>query len=150
MPQQRASTSPARKARPEHGRGEFRLALIAASAGGIPALQDFLSKLPADFPIPIAIVLHRAQTRAPILANVLARKCPLAVKIAEQGEPLRPGTVFLAPAREHLVVRANQTAIGTGAVDRVLPLERIPAQLVKLVRPPRVSRKRAESAPASV
>lgn len=223
MPQQRASTSPARKARPEHGRGEFRLALIAASAGGIPALQDFLSKLPADFPIPIAIVLHRAQTRAPILANVLARKCPLAVKIAEQGEPLRPGTVFLAPAREHLVVRANQTfhlmdgrkikyvhssanplfesaayaldgrvvavvltgsgtdgtngvqtvkgmggvvlvqdpassayasmplsAIGTGAVDRVLPLERIPAELVKLVRPPRVSRKRAESAPASV
>lgn len=208
-------------AQPETKRGHFELALIAASAGGIPALQDFLSKLPRDFPIPIAVVLHRAQTRAPIIATVLSRKSHIPVKIAEEGEALRAGMVYLAPARAHLVLRPNRTfhlmdgrkikyvhssanplfesaayaldgrvvavvltgsgtdgtngvqtvkgmggvvlvqdpassayssmplsAIGTGAVDHVLPLEVIPTELLRLVRKPKLAKKRALAASA--
>lgn len=199
--------------RPETQPGKFELVLIAASAGGIPALQEFLLKLPPDFPVPIAIVLHRAEAKVPMLARILAKKCQLPVKVAEQDETLRPGVVYLAPARQHLVVRADRSfhlmdgrkikyvhssanplfessayalngrviavvltgsgtdgtngvqtvkgmggvvlvqdpassayasmpnsAIGTGAVDRVLRLEDIPAELLRLVRKPHRSR----------
>lgn len=205
-----------RVAHPETRRGGFELALIAASAGGIPALRDFLAQLPASFPIPIAVVLHRTQTQPVRLAQVLSREAHLMVKTAVEGEPLRRGVVYLAPPRQHLVVRANRTfhlmdghkikyvhssanplfesaaysldgrviavvltgsgtdgtngvqtvkgmggvvlvqdpassayatmplsAIGTGAVDRVLALEKIPPELLRLVTKPK---RRARSA----
>lgn len=95
--------------RPQTRQGGFELALIAASAGSIPALRDFLEKLPADFPIPIAVVLHRTQAQPMRLAQVLGRNSRLPIKTAIQGEPLRRGFVYLAPPRQHLVVRANRT-----------------------------------------
>src|SRR6186713_3258329 len=38
--------------------GTARLVVIGASTGGPPALARLLSALPADFPVPIAIVVH--------------------------------------------------------------------------------------------
>lgn len=188
--------------------GRYEIVLIAASAGGVPALRDFLAKLPSTFPVPIAVVLHRSQAQPVRLAHVLGGRSALPVKTAEQGEPMRPGVVFLAPPRQHLVVRPDRTfhlmdghkikylhssanplfesaayslnghvvavvltgsgtdgtngvqtvkgmggivvvqdpattayatmplsAIGTGAVDHVLALEKIPLELMRLVQP---------------
>ena len=140
------------------------------------------------------------------LAQILGRGSAFRVKTAEEGDKLQRGIVFLAPPRQHLVVRPDRSfhlmdghkikyvhssanplfesatyslegriiavvltgsgtdgtngvqtvkgmgglvlvqdpattayatmplsAIGTGAVDRVLPLEDIPGELVKLV-----------------
>ena len=44
-----------------------------------------------------------------MLASVLAPHCRLRVKYAEDGEPLRPGTVYIAPALKHVVVNADRT-----------------------------------------
>lgn len=82
------------------------LVVIAASADGLVAISAILSKLPADFPIPIAIVLHRGETS--ISDQILARRSKLQVKNAEEGERLSPGTVYLAPPRRHLVLRGNR------------------------------------------
>lgn len=85
------------------------LVVMAASAGGIEALGKVLSALPADFPVPIAIVQHR-QTRIPeLLPRVLARHSSLPVKLAEEGESLRPGVAFIAPSDRHLVVASDRT-----------------------------------------
>ena len=85
----------------------YEVVVMAASAGGIQALQKVLSGLPADFPLPIAIVQHRTGSPPNLLAHVLGRHTPLAVKIAEEGELLLPGSVYLAPPREHLVIRRD-------------------------------------------
>ncbi len=202
-------------------KGPYELVLIAASAGGVPALRDFLKELPADFPIPLAVVLHRTQAQPVRLAQAIGRGATLTIKTAEEGEKLRNGVVYLAPPRQHLVVRPDRTfhlmsghkikyvhssanplfesaaysldgrviavvltgsgtdgtngvqtvkgmggvvfvqdpattayatmplsAIGTGAVDRVLHLEEIPPALVELVksRRPRTSVRTASSA----
>ena len=84
-----------------------RLVTIAASAGGIPAIRQVLSALPSDYPAPIAIVQHRTEHQPDLLVKVLARSSRLPVSRAVPGERLEPGHVYLAPARQHLVVRPD-------------------------------------------
>jgi two-component system chemotaxis response regulator CheB len=88
----------------------FDLVVIAASVGGVQALGTLLSALPPDFPVPVAIVLHRTTQLPNLLADVLGRRTRLPVKMVEQLEPLRPGTVYLAPPDLHLTVRPGGTA----------------------------------------
>ena len=83
------------------------MVVIAASAGGVTALGEVLGALPADFPIPIAVVQHRTGKDPYQLAKVLGRRTPLTVKNAENGEQMRPGTVYLAPADLHLLIGRN-------------------------------------------
>jgi len=89
--------------------GRYDMVLLAASAGGLQALDRVLSGLPADFPVPVAVVLHRTPGRPELLPTILARRTGLRVKGAEDGETLRPGTVYVAPADRHLVVRPDLT-----------------------------------------
>lgn len=90
-------------------RPRFELVVIAASAGGVKALQQVLSDLPADFPVPICIVQHRSPRFPDLLPVVLARRSRLRVKRSEPGEPLVPGTVYLAPVNAHLIVNPDRT-----------------------------------------
>jgi two-component system chemotaxis response regulator CheB len=82
---------------------------MAASAGGVPAFQKVLGALPRDFPLPIAIVQHRTATGPNLMARVLGRHTALKVKNAEAGEALHPGTIYLAPPHQHLVVHPDHT-----------------------------------------
>jgi two-component system chemotaxis response regulator CheB len=75
---------------------------IAASTGGPAALHRILSELPASFPLPILIVQHIALGFCEGMAGWLDSVTPLTVKVADDGEPLRPGTVYLAPDDRHL------------------------------------------------
>jgi two-component system, chemotaxis family, protein-glutamate methylesterase/glutaminase len=90
-------------------RTHHALVVMAASAGGVQALQKVLSGLPRDFPLPIAVVQHRTGNPPNLLARVLGRHTALTVKNAEDGERMRAGTVYLAPPREHLVVRPDES-----------------------------------------
>lgn len=83
------------------------LVAVAASAGGLAALTALLGALPADFPVPIVIVQHRGIGAPETLPRILARATGLRVKLAEEGEQLRAGTVYVAPADRHLVTHAD-------------------------------------------
>lgn len=75
--------------------------VLAASAGGIEALQEVLRELPDSFGCPILIVQHRSPTRRSYLRDILARSSPLRIKDVANGDRLRPGTVYLTPADMH-------------------------------------------------
>jgi two-component system chemotaxis response regulator CheB len=81
---------------------------IAASTGGPAALQSVLSSLPADFDASVLVVQHIATGFTPGLADWLAATSPLRVKVAEDGDPLAPRTVFLAPDDRHLGLASAQ------------------------------------------
>lgn len=49
-----------------------QVVVIAASAGGLLALEEVLGALPADFPVPIAIVQHRTAKPPNLLEKVTA------------------------------------------------------------------------------
>lgn len=87
----------------------FDLIVIAASAGGVQALQDVLSGLPADFPVPICVVQHRSLRTPDLLPGVLGRRTRLKVKRSAPGERMEAGTVYLAPVDAHLMINPDLT-----------------------------------------
>lgn len=60
--------------------------------------------LPADFPAPIAVVLHMPADSPSMLAEILQRKGPLEAKTAETGERLAPGTIYVARPDHQLLI----------------------------------------------
>jgi two-component system, chemotaxis family, protein-glutamate methylesterase/glutaminase len=81
---------------------------IAASTGGPAALHRILTMLPADLPVPILVVQHISRGFGPGFADWLDRASPLRVKLAEEGEALRPGTVYVAVDDHHLCLTASR------------------------------------------
>ncbi|HVO21524.1 MAG TPA: chemotaxis-specific protein-glutamate methyltransferase CheB [Anaeromyxobacter sp.] len=84
---------------------------VAASTGGPAALAKLLRQLPAGYPVPILVVQHIAEGFERGLAHWLAGESRLAVKVAEDREPLRPGTLYLAPSGSHLGASGGQVQL---------------------------------------
>jgi two-component system chemotaxis response regulator CheB len=82
---------------------------VAASTGGPAALHRILSLLPGEFPAPVLVVQHNAPGFMPGLVSWLNGDCELTVKVGEQGEPLRPHTVYFAPDERHMGVSDHGT-----------------------------------------
>ena len=81
-----------------------RAVAIGASAGAVQALLALLPSLPGDFAWPVFVVVHVPPGRRNALAALFAERCALAVREAEDKEPILPGTVYLAPPDYHLLV----------------------------------------------
>ena len=80
----------------------FWLVAIGASTGGPAVLSRVLSRLPATFPASILVVQHIARGFSIGFAEWLDSVTPLHVKLARDGEELRPRTVYIAPDDRHL------------------------------------------------
>ena len=80
---------------------------LASSTGGPQALCRVLSQLPADFNCPILIAQHVVPGFAAGMAKWLATESRLPVKLAEHGESMVPGQVYLSPSEAHLSVASS-------------------------------------------
>lgn len=80
------------------------LVAIGISTGGPNALSVVIPALPENFPVPITIVQHMPPLFVESLATSLDRKSKLTVKVAEDGETLKGGTVYLAPGQKQLKI----------------------------------------------
>jgi two-component system chemotaxis response regulator CheB len=78
------------------------LVVIGASTGGPQAVGTLLAALPANFPVPIAVVVHIPPGFSQSLAEHLDRDCQISVAEASDGVALRPGLALLARAGMHL------------------------------------------------
>ena len=83
------------------------LIAIAASAGGISALQQILAGLPTTLPASVVIVQHRTPTRESGLERVLSRCAQMPVVAATADQGIQPGTSDLARPDLHLTVGAD-------------------------------------------
>ncbi|MEU6821234.1 chemotaxis protein CheB [Streptomyces atriruber] len=81
--------------------------LIASSAGGIGALEILLSGLEPPLPVPVLAAQHLRRSRETDIVDILSRSTRLTVKLAEDGESTRPGTVYIAPPDHHLCVETT-------------------------------------------
>ena len=91
------------------GAPPFELVAIASSAGGLAALTSVLSGLPEAFPAAVVLVQHLDPRHKTLLADMLGRRTELRVKMAEEGDHLTGGCVYIAPPNYHLVVNAGGT-----------------------------------------
>lgn len=95
--------------------GKISLVAIGTSTGGPVALQNVLTKIPADFPLPIVIVQHMPATFTPTFAQRLNTQCAITVKEAQDGDRLEAGVALLAPGGKQMLIKAN----GNGAFIKI-------------------------------
>lgn len=82
---------------------------IGVSTGGPKALEEILPHFPKDLPVPILIVQHMPAGFITPFAERLNKICAVAVREASNGELIRPGVVYLAPAGLHMTVHRATT-----------------------------------------
>lgn len=78
--------------------------VLGASAGGFEALLAIARVLPADFVPALLVVLHLPPDRSSRIAELMAPVCALPVTEALDKQPVRGGTVTIAPPDYHLLV----------------------------------------------
>jgi two-component system chemotaxis response regulator CheB len=97
--------------------GGVRLVVMGTSLGGMQALEVVLRELMPDFPLPIAVVQHRGvdATVQSELTRLLQLHCALPIVEAGDKDPIRGGTVYLAPPDYHLLVDRGRFALSIDA-----------------------------------
>jgi two-component system, chemotaxis family, protein-glutamate methylesterase/glutaminase len=78
------------------------IVVIGISTGGPQALKQLIPAFPADFPLPIALVMHMPVGYTELYAKRLDELSALSVYEAQEGSPVRSGEVLIAPAGRHL------------------------------------------------
>ena len=78
------------------------IVVIGVSTGGPAALEVLLPRLPERFPLPVLIVQHMPELFTRLLAQRLNGNCRLPVREASEGDPIRPGYVYIARGNWHL------------------------------------------------
>jgi len=83
--------------------------VIGGSAGALEVLRPMLAALPPAISVPIVIVVHLPERSQHQLAAVLNHGSAVAVKQAEDKEPIRAGQVYVAPPAYHLLMEPSLT-----------------------------------------
>lgn len=96
-----------------------RAVMIGASAGALEALSLLLPTLPADFPLPVFVIVHVPADKPSVLAEIFSAKCRVRVIEAEDKEPVEPGIVYFAPPGYHMLLEDKST-IALSNEDAVL------------------------------
>lgn len=86
-------------------RNLFDVIVLGVSTGGPQALRYLIPQFPADFPVPIAIVLHMPVGYTSPYAEKLNEISSLEVREARESDELAAGRVLLAPAGKHLTFK---------------------------------------------
>src|SRR4051794_24600415 len=105
----------------ENSRDTLQLVTIGASAGGIDALCALVSGLPADFPAAIVIAQHLDPRSRSHLNEILAARCPLAVKTVVSEDKLEPGTIFVVPCAHQVEITENRVRVTPVSADGPQP-----------------------------
>lgn len=76
---------------------------IGISCGGPQTLHKMLPLFPSDF-VPIVLTQHMPAQFTASFAQQLDQVCAMSVCEAQEGMPLKPGTILIAPGSHHLRV----------------------------------------------
>ena len=83
-----------------------KLIAIAASTGGVDALENVIQHLPTTIP-PVLLVIHMPQGFTKMFATRLNRNYRVSVAEAKTGDFLQQGQVLIAPAGKHMQLLDN-------------------------------------------
>jgi two-component system chemotaxis response regulator CheB len=100
---------------PDDARAKGRdIVVMGASAGGIDPLIVVLSNLDPKLQVAVFVVVHRSGESPSTLAKLLARATALRVVEVEAATPIVHGTVYLAPAGRHMLVKHGHVQVTRG------------------------------------
>jgi two-component system chemotaxis response regulator CheB len=114
-----------------HSNEPLKLLAIGASTGGIHALGTFFEALPRRIGIPILVTQHLPPAFMAVFARQLSVAAHREAVVAEDGTPLHPDRIVVAPGEAHLLVdevngklvaRLLKTKAATGCMPSVDPM----------------------------
>jgi two-component system, chemotaxis family, protein-glutamate methylesterase/glutaminase len=92
--------------------------VIGTSAGGVDALQQLVSTLPADIPAAIFVVMHMAAWSKSLLPEILTKAGRLTAQHPVDGAETEYGRIYVAPADHHLVVERGHVHLTAGPKEQ--------------------------------
>jgi two-component system, chemotaxis family, CheB/CheR fusion protein len=95
---------------------------IGASAGGLEALEAFISHMPADCGLAFVIVQHLSPTEKTNLSELLQRVTSLSVHEARQEELIQPNCVYVIPPNTEIRVVKDRLHLARPTEPRGLRL----------------------------
>jgi two-component system chemotaxis response regulator CheB len=91
-----------------------RAITIGASAGGIEALKEVVSQIPADLPAPVFVAVHIPPFVASSLPEIISKAGPLPAVHPQDGTKIEVGRIYVAPPDHHLLVDERCIAVKKG------------------------------------
>lgn len=88
--------------------------VVGASAGGMEALAKLVAGLPEGLPAAVFVVWHTAPGVKSILPRVLKKAGTLPALHPADGDPIKPGTIYVAPADHHMLLERGYIRVTKG------------------------------------
>ena len=119
------------RAAPRQSDEPLRLLAIGASTGGIHALGAFFAALPERIGVPILVTQHLPPAFMSVFARQLSVAAGREAVVAEDGTPLTPDRIVVAPGEAHLMVdevngklvaRLLKAKVASGCMPSVDPM----------------------------
>jgi len=94
------------------------IVVIGTSAGGIRALEELVMQLKPEMDAAFFVVLHLSRKGVgDVLFQRLQQHSVLSCKVAVHDEPIKKGTIYLAPPDHHLLIDKGKVLLGKGAPE---------------------------------
>lgn len=88
--------------------------VVGASAGGVEALGALVAGLPREIHAAVFVVLHVMPGGTSVLAQILQRQTHLRCSSAEDGDPIEPGRIYVAPPDCHMLLSKDGVQLTRG------------------------------------
>jgi len=89
----------------------YDIIAIGASTGGPRSIETILTHLPSNLNVPVVIVQHMPANFVPSFAARLNNLTPLKVAVAQKGESLKAGHIYLSPGNQNMILRRKKGAV---------------------------------------
>lgn len=88
---------------------KFKAVVIGVSSGGLKALRELFSGLPAAFVLPVIVVQHVSPRSDNEWVALYSDSLKRQIKEAEEKESIKPGIIYVAPPNYHLLIETDKT-----------------------------------------
>ena len=95
------------------------IVVVGTSAGGVEALRELARGLPPDLPAAVLIVIHTPRRSPALVPRILNHAGALPAAYAQDGQPVQPGRIYVAPAGSHLILEDGVIRLVHGARENL-------------------------------
>ncbi|MEJ6981795.1 chemotaxis protein CheB [Pedobacter sp. P351] len=93
-----------------------KIVVVGASAGGLKAVAELISKFPKNNNISVFIVLHVSKNSiGPVIVTHIQKHTSLICEIPSNGDLIKPGHIYIAPPDHHMIIKRDEICIHNGA-----------------------------------
>lgn len=78
--------------------------MIGGSAGSFKITSRIISCLPADFHLPVIVIMHRLRNVKTGIVSALANNSKISIYEPNDKDPIESGSIYIAPANYHLLI----------------------------------------------